>query len=191
VASAIGIPLLRETYGPIIRLRKAKGSADPEKLAYILAMSNGQEDKLHYLWVNLSRPLTMLVRSFICFVLSLYMALYVSYLSSVKHADPNLCCIVYMVRICVYSSSVTLRIDSNIRRHLLLDVCYLRRYVSFVSVATSFSLCALPEFFSSTYGFSPGIGGLAYLGLGVGFLLATFTGAKFADQIYKYVCCFR
>ena len=33
VASVIGIPLLRETYGPVIRLRIAKRSADPEKAA--------------------------------------------------------------------------------------------------------------------------------------------------------------
>jgi len=76
VASAIGIPLLRETYAPIIRLRKAKRSGDLEKVA----MLNVREDKLHYLWVNLSRPIAMLVQSFICFVLSLYMALYVSHL---------------------------------------------------------------------------------------------------------------
>jgi hypothetical protein len=43
------------------------------------------------------------------------------------------------------------------------------------------------DLFQSTYGFSPGAGGLAYLGLGVGFFLASFTSAKFADRIYKYV----
>jgi len=42
-------------------------------------------------------------------------------------------------------------------------------------------------FFKKTYGFAPGVGGLAYLGLGVGFFLATIFGAKFADQIYKHV----
>lgn len=42
-------------------------------------------------------------------------------------------------------------------------------------------------FFKKTYGFAPGVGGVAYLGLGVGFFLATIFGAKFADQIYKHV----
>jgi predicted MFS family arabinose efflux permease len=42
-------------------------------------------------------------------------------------------------------------------------------------------------FFKKTYGFAPSVGGLAYLGLGVGFFLATIFGAKFADQIYKNV----
>lgn len=45
----------------------------------------------------------------------------------------------------------------------------------------------IADFFQSTYGFSPGVGGLAYLGLGVGFLLSTFSSVKFADGIYKYV----
>ena len=43
------------------------------------------------------------------------------------------------------------------------------------------------EFFSKTYHFSPGVGGLAYLGLGIGFIIAMGFGARFADQIYKDV----
>lgn len=43
------------------------------------------------------------------------------------------------------------------------------------------------DLFQSTYGFSTGVGGLAYLGLGIGFLLASFSSAKFTDGIYKYV----
>jgi len=45
-------------------------------------------------------------------------------------------------------------------------------------------------FFGKTYHFRPGIGGLSYLGLGVGFVLATIFGAKIADEIYKYVSFF-
>jgi len=43
------------------------------------------------------------------------------------------------------------------------------------------------SFFGKTYHFKAGIAGLAYLGLGIGFILATIFGAKFADSIYKYV----
>ena len=43
------------------------------------------------------------------------------------------------------------------------------------------------EVFSSVYGFKPGPGGLAYLGLGIGFFAASFFGAYTADQVYKYV----
>lgn len=42
-------------------------------------------------------------------------------------------------------------------------------------------------FFGQTYHFNAGVGGLTYLGLGVGLLLATIFGAKSADGIYKYV----
>lgn len=42
-------------------------------------------------------------------------------------------------------------------------------------------------FFSKTYGFKAGVGGLAYLGLGVGFFIATMVGAKFAGEVYQYV----
>lgn len=44
------------------------------------------------------------------------------------------------------------------------------------------------DLFSKVYGFGPGVGGLAYLGLGMGFFLATVVGAKSADQLYKRVC---
>lgn len=43
------------------------------------------------------------------------------------------------------------------------------------------------EFFSTTYGFRPGVGGLTYLGLGIGFAMATVFGAKFADEVYQHV----
>jgi len=45
----------------------------------------------------------------------------------------------------------------------------------------------LAETFNSTYGFNTGVGGLAYLGLGVGFMAATLFGAKFGDEVYKKV----
>lgn len=44
------------------------------------------------------------------------------------------------------------------------------------------------EVFTGIYGFSIGTGGLAYIGLGVGFFLATLFGAYFADQVYAHVC---
>jgi len=41
-----------------------------------------------------------------------------------------------------------------------------------------------PDLFATVYGFSVGIAGLAYLGLGLGFLAATLFGARISDQIY-------
>ncbi|KAL0569789.1 hypothetical protein V5O48_012181, partial [Marasmius crinis-equi] len=72
LASAIGIPLLRETYAPIIRARRAKRRGDPEErreAENTLATKSWQ-----YLWINLTRPVILLSTSFLCFILSLYMA---------------------------------------------------------------------------------------------------------------------
>lgn len=77
VASAIGIPLLRETYAPIIRQRRAAKSGDSESVqaVYDQPAVLKEHGRLYYLWINLSRPITLLVRSMICFMFSLYMAL--------------------------------------------------------------------------------------------------------------------
>jgi MFS family permease len=129
VAALIGIPLLRETYAPVIRLRLAQKSADPEKAArQHPTLVAARRSKGHILWVNLSRPAIMLTHSFICFILSLYMA-------------------------------------------LMYGIYYL--------MFTTF-----PNLFSNIYHFSTGVGGLAYIGLGIGFISATIFGAKIADKIY-------
>ena len=44
-----------------------------------------------------------------------------------------------------------------------------------------------PQLFTDIYGFNIGTGGLAYIGLGVGFCLAAMVGAKMADVIYNKV----
>lgn len=76
VCALIGIPLLRETYAPVIRLGLAKKSADPEKAAKAHpALASAHGSMWRIIWLNLSRPAIMLTRSFICFILSAYMAL--------------------------------------------------------------------------------------------------------------------
>ncbi|TFK26555.1 multidrug resistance protein 4 [Coprinopsis marcescibilis] len=129
-ASVVGIPLLRETYGPVIRLQRAKKTGElgrAEELFPHLKESHGSKVKI--MWDNLVRPLEMLFKSSICFILSLYMA-----------------------------------------------VMYGIFYLMFATFA---------EFFATTYGFKAGVGGLAYLGLGVGFMLATIVGAKVGDALYQ------
>ncbi|KAM6492968.1 multidrug resistance protein 4 [Amanita muscaria] len=75
LASLIGIPLLRETYAPVIEIRKLKEQAnDPEKAAKLRKLLKTNESKWQILWENLTRPVILLTRSLICFVLSLYMA---------------------------------------------------------------------------------------------------------------------
>ena len=45
----------------------------------------------------------------------------------------------------------------------------------------------LVDVFSTDYGFDIGAGGLAYLGLGVGFLIASLFGAKVGSEMYNKV----
>jgi MFS family permease len=73
VAALIGIPCLKETYAPVIRLRLGKLSSDSEKVAQTLLYKN--ESIWRKLWLNLSRPVILLSHSFICFILSLYLAM--------------------------------------------------------------------------------------------------------------------
>ncbi|KAG2156043.1 major facilitator superfamily domain-containing protein [Suillus clintonianus] len=76
VAAILGIPLMRETYAPLIRLHLDKTVLDPERaIVGHPALTAHRMDKWTYLWVNLKRPTILLTRSFICFILSLYMAL--------------------------------------------------------------------------------------------------------------------
>lgn len=78
IASALGIPFLRETYAPVIRLRLAKHSSDPESAAKLHPhLIQNHAGKWHLIWINLHRPFILLTQSFVCFILSLYMALYV------------------------------------------------------------------------------------------------------------------
>lgn len=74
-AAMIGIPLLRETYAPVIRLRLDNMTLDPEKTTVGHPVLPHEMGKWAYLWLNLKRPVILLTRSFILFMLSLYMAL--------------------------------------------------------------------------------------------------------------------
>lgn len=129
VAAVLGIPLMRESYAPVIRLRRHKLSPDLEKVAEGHPVFAAHHmNKWAYLWINLKRPVILLTRSFICFILSLYMA-------------------------------------------LIYGIYYLM-------------FATFPNLFAEVYHFSIGMGGLTYLGLGVGFISATIFGAKISDKIY-------
>ncbi|KAG2361263.1 multidrug resistance protein 4 [Suillus spraguei] len=132
VAAVLGIPFMRESYAPVIRLRRQKSTRDLEKAAgrYPI-LTAPYMNKWAYLWINLKRPVILLTRSFICFILSLYVA-------------------------------------------LIYGVYYL--------MFTTF-----PDLFSEVYHFSIGIGGLAYIGLGVGFMSAAVFGAKLSNKIYLHL----
>ncbi|KAF9023683.1 MFS general substrate transporter [Hymenopellis radicata] len=127
VAACIAIPFLEETYAPVLRERDAKRAGDVEKAQHFHHPAAGMS-KWAYMWVNLSRPIILLTRSFICFILSLYMA-------------------------------------------FMFGISYLM-------------FSTFPTVFHEIYHFNTGIGGLVYLGMGIGFLVAALFGARTADQIY-------
>jgi sugar phosphate permease len=131
VAAMIGIPLLRETYAPVIRLRLDNMALDPEKTTVEHSALQHEIGKWAYLWLNLKRPVILLTRSFILFILSLYMA-------------------------------------------LMYGIYYLM-------------FATFPNLYSKVYHFSTGIGGLTYIGTGVGFLTASLFGARVSSRIYTYL----
>ena len=49
-----------------------------------------------------------------------------------------------------------------------------------------FSRKTSSELFTHTYGFGIGTSGIAYLGLGTGFILASVVGARFLDKVYAH-----
>jgi len=130
--AVLSIPFMHETYAPVLRMKYDLASGDPEK-AVNARRHLGAEVQLgqwKFLWNNLSRPVVLLTRSFICFVLSLYMA-------------------------------------------LIYGIYYLM-------------FATFTELFTKTYGFGVGASGLAYIGLGVGFLISAVFSARFSDKIYAY-----
>lgn len=83
VGLLIGIPFLRETYAPVIRLRRARAMNDHEMAAKVHPdVAASDRGATHLIWINLSRPI-MLLCSLVCFMLSLYMSLYVPELNSI------------------------------------------------------------------------------------------------------------
>ncbi|KAJ7284485.1 multidrug resistance protein 4 [Mycena rebaudengoi] len=73
-SSIIALPLLSETYAPVIRLKRDQRNPDQEKAGIIDNRIPEGYTTAQYFKMNLTRPLYMLTRSMICFILSLYMA---------------------------------------------------------------------------------------------------------------------
>lgn len=129
VAAIIGIPLLRETYHPAIRYKIAKEDGDLENFIKENPSLAVGGFNWNILWLNISRPAIMLTRSFICFILSAFMAL---------------------------------------------------NYGIYYLMFTTF-----PTLFIQVYHFSVGVSGLAYIGLGIGLIIATLFGVKISNKIYN------
>jgi hypothetical protein len=77
VGALVGIPFLEETYAPVLKEKLARRRArDEEASGKGVSFEVPAKPSLgETLRVNLSRPFLLLTRSFICFILSLFMAL--------------------------------------------------------------------------------------------------------------------
>jgi len=77
VGALFGIPFLDESYAPVIQLNRAKKWAKDKEGDHPDhdVLLEKHQDPYHVLWVNLTRPIVLLCRSFICFILSLYMGI--------------------------------------------------------------------------------------------------------------------
>jgi len=74
VAGILGIIFLRETYEPVLRARLIKETvSDKEKAQRLSEVVADQPSKGEIMWVNMTRPI-VLCKSFILFILSLFMA---------------------------------------------------------------------------------------------------------------------
>ncbi|KAL0949682.1 hypothetical protein HGRIS_009720 [Hohenbuehelia grisea] len=73
-AGFVGIPFLHETYAPVLlqRKRAGRGVSDAEKGQ--LNILPTRREAIYTIWLNIRRPAELLTRSFICFILSLYMS---------------------------------------------------------------------------------------------------------------------
>ncbi|KAG2361256.1 major facilitator superfamily domain-containing protein [Suillus spraguei] len=124
----LGFLLMRESYAPVIWLRREQRYPDLERAVTIHPAFT--MNKWAYLWMSIKRPIMIMTHSFKCSMLSLYMA-------------------------------------------LIFGIYYM--------MFTTF-----PDLFSNVYHFSVGIGGLSYIGLGVGLLSPLYLAREFATR-YTYM----
>ncbi|KAG2065904.1 hypothetical protein BDR04DRAFT_1145142 [Suillus decipiens] len=67
-------------------------------------------------------------------------------------------------------------------------ICFiLSLYMALIYSIYYLMFTTFPDLFSTMYYFSIGIGGLPYLGIGIGFLSATIFGTKVCDKTYLYL----
>ncbi|KAH8828660.1 major facilitator superfamily domain-containing protein [Flagelloscypha sp. PMI_526] len=77
-AAIVGIPLLKETYAPVLRQRQARVNGNLEQFFEEhpeLAAGRTFKDTVSMIWVNLSRPTILLFQNFTLFMLAMYLAM--------------------------------------------------------------------------------------------------------------------
>ncbi|KAL0947923.1 hypothetical protein HGRIS_010555 [Hohenbuehelia grisea] len=60
-------------------------------------------------------------------------------------------------------------------------------YIAFITGIYYLMFTTFGPLFKNVYGFGPGPGGLTYLGMGIGFLIATFLGGNVGNKIYHHL----
>ncbi|KAF8512601.1 multidrug resistance protein 4 [Hysterangium stoloniferum] len=88
LSAAVGIPVFRETYAPVIQEAKAKRLAFNVEATVLERKGNDLTKEV--LKGSLTRPIILLTRSFICFILSMYMAMTYGYLYLLLTTFPDL-----------------------------------------------------------------------------------------------------
>ncbi|KAI0746060.1 major facilitator superfamily domain-containing protein [Earliella scabrosa] len=69
------------------------------------------------------------------------------------------------------------------------SICFmLNMYMAFMFGIYYLMFTTFPELFTVEYGFSAGLTGLCYIGLGLGCVVATIYGGSFANKIYLKLC---
>ncbi|KAF8575740.1 MFS general substrate transporter [Ramaria rubella] len=68
-------------------------------------------------------------------------------------------------------------------------ICFmLSLYMALIYGYLYLMFTTFPDLFSGIYGWGPGVSGLAYLGPGIGFMIATVIGAKLLSKVYDKLC---
>jgi hypothetical protein len=148
LALAWGLPSLRETYGPVIikqriRHQHKEALAKGEPVDHIVLPTEASLG--HVLWINLTRPVDMLFRSFIIAALCVYIAvIFGGYLSGWQ---------------------------------------YQRAWLTLGAGIFYLCLATFPFVFESVYHWRTSIVGLAYLGLGGGFMVSALFGSAIMNKV--------
>lgn len=77
VGGVFGVLVLKETYAPVIQIRRAKKHIKQggEKTIDHEVLLEDRRDFGEVMWINMTRPFVLLFGSPICFILSLYMGM--------------------------------------------------------------------------------------------------------------------
>ncbi|KAL5519934.1 hypothetical protein ACEPAG_1594 [Sanghuangporus baumii] len=92
VGAVFGILFLQETYAPYIQIQRAhrQFKNTGEKTLEHDILLDQRKDFVQLMWINMTRPFALLLGSFICFILSLYMGLTYGYYYLMNSTFPDL-----------------------------------------------------------------------------------------------------